>query len=83
MLFLPHMDEPIPLIVLADDPLARAGLAALLAHLPGVAVVAQAATEQLGDAAAGAMDVTAALIVWDAVSYTHLDVYKRQGYFCL
>ena len=68
MLFLPHMDAPIPLIVLADDPLARAGLAALLSQLPGFAVVAQATTEQLGDAAAGAMDVTAALVVWDVGS---------------
>ena len=34
------MDEPLRLIVLADDPLARAGLAARLANLPGCRVVA-------------------------------------------
>lgn len=59
------MDEPTPLIVLADDPLARAGLAALLASLPGYVVVAQTAAEQLGDAVAGTIDATAAGIVWD------------------
>lgn len=65
MLLLPHMDESYPLIVLADDPLARAGLAALLANLPGYTIIAQASTNFLGDAIAGALDPTAMLIVWD------------------
>lgn len=59
------MDESIALIVLADDPLARAGLAALLANLPGYTVVAQGPGDQLGDAAAGIIDPAAALLVWD------------------
>jgi DNA-binding NarL/FixJ family response regulator len=62
------MDETLSLIVLADDPLARAGLAALLANLPGFTVATQAPGDQLGDAAAGVIDAAAALIVWDVGS---------------
>ena len=66
------MDDPLRLIVLADDPLARAGLAALLANLPGCLVVAQSSTEALAEAAAGEADAFgdadafADVIVWDA-----------------
>lgn len=59
------MDDPLRLIVLADDPLARAGLAALLVTLPGCLVVAQGSGEMLADAAAGEADVVADVIVWD------------------
>ena len=59
------MDEPLRLIVLADDPLARAGLAALLANLPGCRVVAQGSAALLADAADGELD-PADVVVWDA-----------------
>ncbi len=59
------MDETLKLIVLADDPLARAGLAALLASLPGCAVVEQSSGASLFDAEAGLSDLQADLIVWD------------------
>ena len=52
------MDEPLRLIVLADDPLARAGLAALLANLPGCRVVAQGSAALLADAADGELDLS-------------------------
>ena len=50
------MDDPLRLIVLADDPLARAGLAALLANLPGCRVIYQGHAELLADAADGWID---------------------------
>ena len=59
------MDDPLRLIVLADDPLARAGLAALLANLPGCRVVAQGSAALLADAADGELD-PADVIVWAA-----------------
>lgn len=59
------MEETVRLIVLADDPLARAGLAALLATLPGCAVVDQGSSTMLFDPEAGLSDVQADLIVWD------------------
>ena len=58
------MDDPLRLIVLADDPLARAGLAALLANLPGCRVIYQGHAELLADAADGELD-SADIIVWD------------------
>jgi DNA-binding NarL/FixJ family response regulator len=58
------MDDPLRLIVLADDPLARAGLAALLAGLPGCRVVYQGHSELLADATDGEVD-SADAIVWD------------------
>jgi len=58
------MDDPLQLIVLADDPLARAGLAALLAALPGCRVVYQGHAELLADAAEGELGPADA-IVWD------------------
>ena len=63
------MDEPLRLIVLADDPLARAGLAALLANLPGCRVVAQGSAALLADAADGELDPADAIVWavgWDA-----------------
>ena len=59
------MDDLLRLIVLADDPLARAGLAALLAGLPGCRVIYQGHSELLADAADGELDPADA-IVWDA-----------------
>jgi DNA-binding NarL/FixJ family response regulator len=58
------MDDPLRLIVLANDPLARAGLAALLAGLPDCRVVAQGSAELLDDAAGNELDPADA-IVWD------------------
>lgn len=58
------MDDPLRLIVLADDPLTRAGLAALLANLPGCLVVLQGSTALLADAADGELDPADA-ILWD------------------
>ncbi|MBP6016819.1 MAG: response regulator transcription factor [Candidatus Promineofilum sp.] len=59
------MDDFIHLIVLADDPLARAGLSALLGTLPGFFVEAQGDDSRLLEAAAGEMDASADVIVWD------------------
>lgn len=59
------MEETLRLIVLADDPLARAGLAAMLASLAGCAVVDQGSSELLFNPEAGTSDVQADLIVWD------------------
>ncbi len=58
------MDDLLRLIVLADDPLARAGLAALLANLPGCLVVLQGSAALLADAADGELD-PADVVVWD------------------
>lgn len=59
------MDDFIHLIVLADDPLARAGLSALLGNLPGFLVDDQGDGSRLLEAAAGEIDVSADVIVWD------------------
>lgn len=53
-------------MVVADDPLARAGLAALLGDMPEVRVVAQGAVNLLVTAASGDIDSPVDLIVWDA-----------------
>jgi DNA-binding NarL/FixJ family response regulator len=58
------MDETLRIIVAADDPLVRAGLAALLASLPGCAVVVQGGNEILFGLSA-APEEPADLIVWD------------------
>lgn len=58
------MDDLLRLIVLAADPLARAGLAALLGNLPGCFVVLQGSAALLADAADGELD-PADVIVWD------------------
>ena len=79
------MDDPLRLIVLANDPLARAGLAALLAGLPDCRVVYQGSAELLADAADGELDPADAIvwdIGWDAARERDErlgpDVYKRQ-----
>jgi DNA-binding NarL/FixJ family response regulator len=59
------MEETLRVIVLADDPLVRAGLAALTAALPGCAVVAQGSGDQVYEAAAGVSEVSADLVIWD------------------
>lgn len=59
------MDELLRLLVLADDPLARAGLAALLATLPGCLVVGQSGSDPLAEAAAGLTDTAVDAIIWD------------------
>lgn len=59
------MEEPLQLIILADDPLARAGLAALLGAVPELLVSDQGSAHLLGEAASGVLDTSAALVVWD------------------
>ena len=59
------MDDFIHLIVLADDPLARAGLSALLGNLPGFLVDDQGDGSRLSEAAAGEIDASVDVIVWD------------------
>jgi DNA-binding NarL/FixJ family response regulator len=61
-----NMEEILRIMVLADDPLVRAGLAALAAALPDCAVVAQGSGEMLFETAAGLSEVPADLIIWDA-----------------
>src|SRR5436305_12072795 len=51
------------ILVVGDDPLARSGLAALLASEPGIAVVAQSAPGE--DAAAGVAHHDPDVILWD------------------
>lgn len=60
-----RMEEPLRLVVLANDPLARAGIAALLSSLPGCTVVAQGSTDLLFDSTAGDADILVDLFVWD------------------
>lgn len=62
------MEDTIRLVVAADDPLARAGLAAILATLPDCLVVAQGGGELAAEVAAGladALDTPADVVVWD------------------
>lgn len=60
------MEDDLRLLVLADDPLARAGLAALLGDIPGFLVVAQVHSNILSDANGEAYaDLPVDLIVWD------------------
>ena len=72
------MDDPLRLIVLADDPLARAGLAALLAGLPGGRVVYQGHSELLADAADGEVEPADA-IIWDTGWDTGREREERLG----
>ncbi len=60
------MEELLRLIVLADDPLVRAGLAALAATLPDCVVVSQGHGDVLFDASAGLLEVSADVVLWDA-----------------
>lgn len=54
---------PVRVLIVAHDPLARAGLAALLASAPGCAVVGQTAPDEL----AGALDVYRPdVLLWDS-----------------
>ena len=61
----PFMSETLHLIVLADDPLARAGLASLLASLADILIVAQGSSDLLPLAVGGELDAAADLIIWD------------------
>lgn len=60
-----QMEEELRVMVLADDPLARAGLAALLGDIPAGRIVTQAAGNLLTSAASGEMESMVDLIVWD------------------
>lgn len=59
------MTSPLGLIICADDPLARAGLAAMLGSLDGVTVVAQESADLLGGDEATLETGAAEAIVWD------------------
>ena len=59
------MDDTLRLAVAADDPLARAGLAAILASLPDCLVVAQGGSDLAAEVAAGVSDAPTDVIVWD------------------
>lgn len=59
------MEEPLRLVVIANDPLARAGIAALLSSLPGCRVVDQGSSDLLFDSTAGDADILVDLFVWD------------------
>lgn len=59
------MEEAINICIIADDPLARAGLASLLATLPQVAIVLQGSSDLLPDLTAGEGDVDVDIIIWD------------------
>jgi DNA-binding NarL/FixJ family response regulator len=59
----PHYIRPVPavpVLIVGDDPLARAGLASLLAGREEVAIVSDAAPDDAGGASGGA-----AVILWD------------------
>lgn len=60
-----EMSTELRVIVLADDPLTRAGLAALLADIPDVQVAAQGSGNILLTAVTGDMEMPVDLIVWD------------------
>lgn len=67
--------QDVRLLVLADDPLMRAGLAALLAQQAGCAVVGQAAPSDnlLGEMTAAQADVVVVDLGWQpATALTHL-----------
>lgn len=68
------MDESLALIVLADDPLARAGLAAMLASLPGITLVGQYGSNFLDEGDPSLFEVPSDLLVWDTGwdSFTNL-----------
>jgi two-component system, NarL family, nitrate/nitrite response regulator NarL len=59
------MDEPIRIIVLSDDPLARAGLTALLDTLPGHVVIVQGSIDFLTDSTSMLVTSEGDVIVWD------------------
>ena len=65
MVSFPDMDDILRLAVAADDPLARAGLAAILAALPDCLVVAQGGGDLATEAAAGLLDTPVDVILWD------------------
>lgn len=59
------MEEDVRLIVAADDPLARAGLAALLAAMPGCLVVGQTGAQALRSAEPLLDFEEADAVIWD------------------
>lgn len=56
-------DLPILILLIGDDPLARSGLAALLASEPGLLIVAQASPADLAPEIAG--DLAPRAVLWD------------------
>ena len=57
--------DVLPLLLVGDDPLARSGLAALLAAEPDLAIVAQTTPAELAAGAAGAGDLAPRVALWD------------------
>jgi two-component system, NarL family, nitrate/nitrite response regulator NarL len=57
--------DVLPLLLVGDDPLARSGLAALLAAEPDLAIVAQAAPSELAAGKALAGDLALRVALWD------------------
>lgn len=70
-----EMSTELRVMVLADDPLTRAGLAALLADMPDIQVAAQGSGNILPAAVSGDTDMPIDLIVWD----TGWDLVERNG----
>jgi len=74
------MDDTIRLVVAADDPLARAGLAAILAALPDYVVVALGGGDLAAETAAGLSDEPVDVVVWDVGrDATERDAEERLG----
>lgn len=59
------MDDDVQIWVIADDPLARAGLASLLAAQPGFVVARQGNANSLSADIAGEDEIEGDLIIWD------------------
>lgn len=65
MLCLQTMEETFNICIVADDPLARAGLAALLATIPRLSIAMQGNEEMFNTLAADSGEVDVDIIIWD------------------
>jgi DNA-binding NarL/FixJ family response regulator len=59
------MDEPINICVVADDPLARAGLASLLGTFPQLVIAIQGSQALLPEMTGGFEDTDIDVVIWD------------------